>query len=106
MSTRYFPCPLCGRKRITLNAIKRMLSQRPRGARGLIPEWGEHTGVGGPLSCCYGMLSTTQLKSLWGAATASLRVTKAAGPGRPRSKDRCACGKWTKVRAASRGHVC
>ncbi len=33
-------------------------------------------------------------------------VTPGAGPGRPRSADRCPCGAMTKARAAARGHRC
>jgi len=51
------------------------------------------------------ILSPEQIRSIWGQYTSSLS-TPHAGPGRPRSEDRCPCGKFTKPRAEARNHVC
>jgi hypothetical protein len=54
--------------------------------------------------CCLAGLTYDQVKSLWGAATSAQRKTFPAGPAL--NPDRCPCGKFTRTRAASRGHVC
>ena len=55
---------------------------------------------------CDAALAFEQVKSLWGNATGAVRTTFGAGPGRPKSKDRCPCEAMTKERAAKRNHVC
>lgn len=54
---------------------------------------------------CQRKLTEAQIKALW-ASYCGQKQTPHAGPGRPRTKARCACGAMTKERAKKRGHTC
>jgi hypothetical protein len=54
---------------------------------------------------CSHKLTPEEVRSLWASYCGKLQ-TPHAGPGRPRTKPRCACGAMTLERAAKRGHVC
>jgi len=47
-----------------------------------------------------------EILRLAGAICAGRRKTTVAGPGRPRTAPRCACGAMTLDRASKRKHVC
>lgn len=59
-----------------------------------------------PCPHCGHNLTSDQIRSLWGRFRASFRVTATPGPGRPRTKLRCACGAMTVERAEKRNHKC
>jgi hypothetical protein len=46
------------------------------------------------------------LSHWWGRRSQSKRKTYGAGPGRPKSTERCPCGAMTKSRAIQRNHQC
>ena len=54
---------------------------------------------------CQHELTAEELKTLWGRWRASLS-TPHPGPGRPKYKKPCPCGKMTAERAKLRNHVC
>lgn len=67
----------------------------------------ENKPMGAPVCPhCEEPLDDDEIRSLWGQYTSALVKNHIAGPGRPRSDDRCKCGKFTRERAAQRNHVC
>lgn len=54
---------------------------------------------------CKHHLTDEELKSLWAQRNGRLRAA-VAGPGRPRTAERCQCGMMTLKRAATRNHKC
>lgn len=94
-------CPHCGAG-YKYNGVKSLWGRVNRQLQ-LVKE-GDPVYVETP--CCAAPITYEDVKSMWGRATASRRSTYGAGPGRPKSKDRCPCGAMTAARAAQRGHKC
>ncbi len=51
-------------------------------------------------------ISEELLRSELGRRNAAKRTTYGAGTGRPRSTDRCPCGRYTVTTAGKRNHRC
>lgn len=97
-------CPVCGHK-LTYKDVKTLWG-RATGALSRQDDKEDTTGITVPGIHCDQPLTYAQVKSLWGKATAAMRDTYGAGPGRPKSTDRCPCGLMTRERAEKRKHVC
>lgn len=55
---------------------------------------------------CGHSITEAEILRLAGRISSARRTTRAAGPGRPRTAQRCPCGAMTLTRAKGRNHKC